>query len=84
MPGLTALGAAARPQLPAPARELLRRFDRALQGPEDPPLHTVRQRAGTRPPLRHPLRAEFARTYEGLHRPRTPGKIKVPRRSATA
>lgn len=73
VPGLTALGAAARAELPGLQRELLRRFDR-LFGPDAPPTPYVS--GWHQAPVRHPLRAEFALHLEVFTVRRTPGKLK--------
>ncbi|WP_372408140.1 galactose-1-phosphate uridylyltransferase [Streptomyces luteireticuli] len=73
VPDLTALGAAARAELPGLQRELLRRFDR-LFGPGAPPTPYVS--GWHQAPVRHPLRAEYGLHLEVFTVRRTPGKLK--------
>ncbi|EME97068.1 galactose-1-phosphate uridylyltransferase [Streptomyces mobaraensis NBRC 13819 = DSM 40847] len=73
VPDLTALGPAARAELPGVHRELLRRFDR-LFGPDAPPTPYIS--GWHQAPVRHPLRSEFALHAELFTVRRAPGKLK--------
>ncbi|UQI43306.1 galactose-1-phosphate uridylyltransferase [Streptomyces sp. HU2014] len=73
VPDLTALGDAARAELPGIQLELLRRFDRIF-GPGQPPTPYIS--AWHQAPARHPLRSEFALHLELFTVRRAPGKLK--------